>query len=71
MMAPTPKYKEMTASSRQSALILLNSHVKDGVLEKGWLAQTAKMFSVMVLLKENSGANCVKKIALPQNCCCC
>jgi hypothetical protein len=45
-VAHTPKYEEMTATSRKSEFFTLHSFLKDGVLEKGSLAQMAKMFSV-------------------------
>jgi hypothetical protein len=45
-MAHIPKYKEMTTSSRQAAFCTLHSHAKVGVLERGWMAKTARMFSV-------------------------
>jgi hypothetical protein len=45
-MAHTPKYKEMTTASWMGAFCTLHSLVKNGVLDKGSLAQMACLFSV-------------------------
>jgi hypothetical protein len=45
-MASIPKYKKMTTASRMGAFIYLNRSVKDGVLERGAVADAARMFSV-------------------------
>jgi hypothetical protein len=69
-MAQTPKYKEMTAASWQAAFVLLNSRVKDGVLEKGLLALTARhvCFPFLKLLWEDFGTKSIKKSKI--KCCC-
>ena len=39
------RYEEIT-SFLQAGFCFLHGHVKDGVLQRGWMVETAKMFSV-------------------------
>jgi hypothetical protein len=59
-MAHTPKYKEMTTASWMGAFCTLHSLVKNGVLEKGSWAQTARLFSVSKILLDDFGAKSKK-----------
>ena len=53
----------MTASTRQAAFVLLNSWVKDGVLERGRMAEAGRTFSVHHSTMTKFWRDITKKIA--------
>ena len=57
----------MTAASWMGAFILLNSHVKDGVSERGWMAEVAQMYSVEKDLPDFDTFSCCAKIYSASN----
>jgi hypothetical protein len=41
-----PKWKQMTTAARQGAFIFLHSRLNEGELERGAMAQSARLFLV-------------------------